>query len=85
MGNVDVKHIKVGVHRNGMPKGPLVTSERIARCLSKYMSKDLIFVITSYSIHYTKLYESHLLAAIHFKLQTFAKCLELLLIGFGAG
>jgi len=43
MGNVDVKHIKVGVHRNGMPKGPLVTSERIARYLSKYMSKDLIF------------------------------------------
>lgn len=43
MGNVDVKHIKVGVHGNGMPKGPLVKSEKIARYLSKYMSKDLIF------------------------------------------
>jgi hypothetical protein len=43
LGNVDVKHIKVGVHGNGMPKGPLVSSERIARYLSKYMSKDLIF------------------------------------------
>lgn len=43
MGNVDMKHIRVGVHRNGMPKGPLVTSEKIARYLSKYMGKDLIF------------------------------------------
>jgi len=43
MGNVDVRHIKVGVHGNGMPKGPLIKSERIARYLSKYMSKDLIF------------------------------------------
>lgn len=43
MGNVDVKHIKVGAHRNGIPKGPLFKSERIARYLSKYMSKDLIF------------------------------------------
>jgi hypothetical protein len=43
MGNIDVKHIKVGAHANGTPKGPLVKAEKIARYISKYMSKDLIF------------------------------------------
>ena len=43
MGNVDVKFIKVSAHKDGTPKGPLVKAERIARYISKYMSKDLIF------------------------------------------
>jgi hypothetical protein len=43
MGNVDVKHIKVGAHRDGTPKGPLAKAEKIAKYLSKYMTKDLIF------------------------------------------
>lgn len=43
-GNVDVKYIKVGIDRTtGMPRGPLVRSETIARYISKYMSKDLLF------------------------------------------
>jgi hypothetical protein len=43
-GNIDVKHIKVGVHRiTGTVPGPLVRAEKIARYISKYMSKDLIF------------------------------------------
>jgi len=43
MGNVDVQHLKVGVHPDGTPKGPLVKAEKIARYISKYMTKDLIF------------------------------------------
>lgn len=43
MGNIDVKHIKVGAYEDGSPKGPLVKAEKIARYISKYMSKDLIF------------------------------------------
>jgi len=43
-GNIDVKFIKVGVCAGtGMPKGPLVKAEKIARYISKYMSKDLLF------------------------------------------
>lgn len=43
-GNVDVQRIKVGVDRfTGEERGPLVKSEKIARYISKYMSKDLIF------------------------------------------
>jgi hypothetical protein len=43
-GNIDVKHIKVGVHpATGRERGPLVRSEKIARYISKYMSKDLLF------------------------------------------
>ncbi len=43
MGNIDIKRIKVGAHQDGTPKGPLVRAERIARYISKYMTKDLIF------------------------------------------
>lgn len=43
MGNIDMKHIKVGVHQDGTPKGPLVRAEKIARYISKYITKDLIF------------------------------------------
>jgi hypothetical protein len=43
MGNIDVKHIKVGTHPDGTPKGPLAKAERIARYISKYITKDLIF------------------------------------------
>jgi len=43
MGNVDVQYIKVGADRHGIPQGALVKSEKIARYLSKYMSKDLLF------------------------------------------
>ncbi|MDP1718711.1 MAG: hypothetical protein Q8L40_11610 [Burkholderiales bacterium] len=43
MGGIDVKRFKVSCHPNGSPKGPLVKSEMIARYLSKYMGKDLIF------------------------------------------
>jgi hypothetical protein len=43
-GNIDVKHIKVGVDRiTGTVRGPLVRAEKIARYISKYMSKDLLF------------------------------------------
>lgn len=43
MGNIDVKFIKVGTHPDGTPKGPLVKAEKIARYISKYITKDLIF------------------------------------------
>lgn len=44
LGNVDVQYIKVGVHAGtGVPKGPLIRAEKIARYISKYMTKDLIF------------------------------------------
>ena len=43
MGNLDVKHIKVPAHPSGAAQGPLVRAEKIARYISKYMSKDLIF------------------------------------------
>lgn len=44
MGNVDVRYIKVGCHGDtGVPRGPLVRSEKIARYISKYMTKDLLF------------------------------------------
>ena len=43
LGNVDVQYIKVGAYTNGAPKGPLVRAEKIARYISKYMTKDLIF------------------------------------------
>lgn len=43
MGNIDIKRIKVGTHADGTPKGPLVRAERIARYISKYMTKDLMF------------------------------------------
>jgi len=43
MGNVDVQYIKVSAHPDGTPKGPLVKAEKIARYLSKYITKDLIF------------------------------------------
>jgi len=31
------------VHPDAIPKGPLVKAEKIARYISKYMTKDLIF------------------------------------------
>jgi hypothetical protein len=31
------------VHPDATPKGPLVKAEKIARYISKYMTKDLIF------------------------------------------
>lgn len=44
MGNVDVRYIKIGTHpTTGRPLGPLVRSEKIARYVSKYMTKDLKF------------------------------------------
>lgn len=44
LGNVDIKYIKVGVYAaSGLPQGPLVRSEKIARYISKYMTKDLMF------------------------------------------
>ena len=43
MGNIDVAHIKVGAHQDGTPKGPLVRAAKVARYISKYMSKDLMF------------------------------------------
>lgn len=43
MGNVDVQYIKVSRYNDGTPKGPLVRAEKIARYISKYMTKDLIF------------------------------------------
>jgi hypothetical protein len=43
LGNVDIQYIKVPAGRDGIPKGPLVRAEKIAKYLSKYMSKDLLF------------------------------------------
>jgi hypothetical protein len=44
LGNVDVRYIKVGVNPvTGAPKGPLVRAEKIARYISRYMTKDPIF------------------------------------------
>lgn len=44
MGNVDVRYIKVGCDpQTGEPRGPLMRSEKIARYISKYITKDLIF------------------------------------------
>lgn len=44
MGNVDIQYIKVPAHRfSGDVPGPLVRSAKIARYLSKYMTKDLMF------------------------------------------
>ena len=44
MGNVDIRFIKVGCNPDtGQPHGPLVRSGKIARYISKYMTKDLIF------------------------------------------
>jgi hypothetical protein len=43
LGNVDVQWIKVGCDANGVPRGPLVKAEKIARYISKYMTKDLLF------------------------------------------
>jgi hypothetical protein len=42
-GNIDIKRIRVGCHTDGSPKGPLVVAERIARYISKYITKDLLF------------------------------------------
>ena len=44
MGNIDVKFIRVGCDRQtGLQHGVLERSERIARYISKYMTKDLVF------------------------------------------
>ncbi len=44
MGNVDIRYIKVGCDKTtGLPLGPLARSEKIARYVSKYMTKDLLF------------------------------------------
>ncbi len=44
MGNVDVRYIKISADPvTGLPRGPLVRSEKIARYISKYMTKDLLF------------------------------------------
>jgi hypothetical protein len=42
-GNLDIERIKVGCNSDGSPKGALVMSERIARYISKYMTKQLLF------------------------------------------
>lgn len=44
MGNIDVQHVSVGCDRNGIQRGLIERSCRIARYLSKYMTKDLVAV-----------------------------------------
>lgn len=42
-GNVDVQYIRVGCDpHSGRPQGPLVRAEKIARYISKYITKDLL-------------------------------------------
>lgn len=43
MGNIDVEFIRVGCDRDGFKRGVLDRSARIARYISKYITKDLCF------------------------------------------